>query len=81
MFLRDIYKKGLSIENADNEKSNLFKKSSKFSIKDWIEIKDDSSGVQSTGSQSRFKAMMLKSSLCVHSDAYIFVSGRARIIE
>ena len=45
MFLRHIYKKGLSIENADNEKSNLFKKSSKFSIKDWIEIKDDSSGV------------------------------------
>ena len=48
---------------------------SKFSTKICVEINDDSRGTFNTNSQIKFKASMLKSSLCDYSDAYIDVKG------
>ena len=47
----------------------------KFRTKNWIKINDDARGMYNTNSQIKFKSLMLKSSLCEYSDAYIFVSG------
>ena len=58
---------------------NRSKELSKFRIKNWIEINDQSRGVYYTNSDIRFKTAMLKSSLCDYSDAYILVKGRITI--
>ena len=55
---------------------NRSKELSKFRIKNWIEINDQSRGVYYTNSDIRFKTAMLKSSLCDYSDACILVKGR-----
>ena len=47
----------------------------KFKTKNWVEINDESSGVYNTGSQIKFKTLMLRSSLFVYSDAYILFKG------
>ena len=48
---------------------------SKFNTKNRVEINDGSYGVYNTGSQIKFKTLMIRSSLCDYSDAYIFVKG------
>ena len=48
---------------------------SKFRTKNWVEIKDESRGTYNANSQIKFKTIMLKSSLCYYSDAYILVKG------
>ena len=48
---------------------------SKFRTRNWVEINDESRGAYNVNSQIKFKNTMLKSSLCDHSDAYIFVKG------
>ena len=48
---------------------------SKFRIRHWIEINDESRGAYKVNSQIKFKTTMLKSSLCDHSDAYFLVKG------
>ena len=45
----------------------------KFRTKNWIDINDDSRGTYNTKSQTEFKSSMLRSSLCVYSDAYIYL--------
>ena len=47
---------------------------SKFRTKSQVEINDDSRETYNTNSQIKFKTTMLKSSLCYHSDAYIFLN-------
>ena len=49
------------------------KQLSKFRIKNCVEINDDGRRVYNTNSQFKFKATMLKSSLCDYRDAYILV--------
>ena len=51
----------------------------KFSTKNWVEINDDACGTYNTNSQIKFKTLMLRSSLCDYSDAYILVSGTKTI--
>ena len=46
----------------------------KFRTKTWIEINNDSRGTYNTNSQTKFKTLMLRSSLCDYSDAYILLS-------
>ena len=46
---------------------------SKFRTKNWVEINNKSLGI--FGTNSRIKTMLLKSSLCYYSDAYILVKG------
>ena len=48
-------------------------KPSKFRTRNWVEINDDIRGAYSPNKQFRFKAAMLRSSLCDYSDAYILV--------
>ena len=52
---------------------------SKFRIKNWIEINDQSRAVNNTNRNIRFKTTMLKSILCDYKDAYILVKGRITI--
>ena len=47
----------------------------KFRTKNWFEINDDARGTYNTNSQIKFKTLMLKSSLCDYSDAYILLKG------
>ena len=56
----------------DDDTSN---QPSKFRTRNWVEINDESRGAYNVNSQIKFKATMLKSSLCDYSDAYILVKG------
>ena len=58
---------------------NTLNQPSKFKIRNWIEINDESRGVYNVNSQIKFKTTMLKSSLCDYSDAYILVKGKITI--
>ena len=51
----------------------------KFRTKNWVEINDDSRGTYETNSQIKFKTLILRSSLCDYSDAYILLSGNITI--
>ena len=48
---------------------------SKFRTKYWIEMNEDARGTYNANSEIRFKTSVLKSRLCVYSDAYILLSG------
>ena len=54
------------LENTPNQPS-------KFRTKSWVEVNDESRGVYNFNSQIKFKTLMLRSSLCDYSDAYILV--------
>ena len=54
---------------------NTLNQPSKVRTRNWIEINDESRGAFNVNSQIKFKATMLKSSLCDYSDAYILVKG------
>ena len=54
------------LNNASNQPS-------KFSTKYWVEINDESKESYSTASDTKFKTIMLRSSLCDYSDAQILV--------
>ena len=56
-------------------------KTSKFRTRNWVEINDESRGKYNHEKQIRFKATMLKSSLCDYSVAYILVKGKITITE
>ena len=45
----------------------------KFRTKFWVEVNYQSRGTYSINSQVKFKNLMLRSSLCVYSDAYVLV--------
>ena len=45
----------------------------------WVEINDYIRGAYSPNKQIRFKATMLRSSLCDQSDAYILVKGNITV--
>ena len=61
------------------QKTNLWgntpNQPSKFRTKNCVEINDNSHGTYNTNSQIKCKTMMLRSTLCDDSDAYILVSG------
>ena len=64
------------IANLIDDTSN---QPSKFIIKNWVEINDESRGTYNVNSKIKFKTTMLKSSLCDYSDAYILVKGTITI--
>ena len=59
---------------------NTPNQSSKFKIKNWVEINDKSRQRYNKDNQVRSKSSMLRSNLCDYSDAYIFVK-RTVIVE
>ena len=60
------------IDDASNQPS-------KFRTRNCVEINDESRGAYNVNSQIKFKTIMLKSSLCDYSDAYILVKGTITI--
>ena len=54
------------LDNASNEPSRC-------GSKNWVEINDESRGMYTTEGDIKFKTIMLKSSLCDYSDAYILL--------
>ena len=62
-----------SLDNSPNQPS-------KFRKKNWVEIDHALRVTYSVSSPIRFKTLILKSSLCDYSDAYISVSGTIAII-
>ena len=54
---------------------------SKFRIKKWVEINDESHGTYNTNGQIKFKTSMLNLSLCDYSAAYIAVKGTITVLS
>ena len=59
--------------------NNTLDQISKFCTNNRVEINDDSRGTHNTNSQLEFKTLMLKSSLCDYSDAYIPVKSNITV--
>ena len=51
----------------------------KFLTKKWIKVNDLSGGQYSVNKNIRCKIAMLRSDLCDHSSAYVFVKGRISV--
>ena len=64
------------VANLFNNESN---KPSKFRTRNWVGINDESRGEYSSDKLIRFKTVMLRSSLCDDSDAYILVKGNITV--
>ena len=64
------------IANLLNDESN---QPSKFTTRNWVEINDEARGTYSSNKQIKFKASMLRSSLCDYSDAYILLKGNITV--
>ena len=60
------------LEGASNQPS-------KCRTKDWVEINDELRGTYSVNRQINFKTLLLRSSLCDYSDAYIIVKGNKTV--
>ena len=54
-------------------------KRSKFRTKNWIETNNDIIGAYSRNKNIRFETVMLRSSLCDFSDAYILIKGNITV--
>ena len=65
------------IANLLCEESNI---PSKFRTRNWVEINDVARDTYSHNKQIKFKASMLRSSLCDYCDAYILVKGNITIL-
>ena len=59
--------------------NNLSNQPSKFRIKNWVEINDESKESYNANSDIRFKTTILRSNLCDYADAYILVKGTLTI--
>ena len=62
------------LENTSNQPTNL-------RTKNWVEINDESCGTDNVNRKIKIKTLMLRSSLCNYSDAYILVSAITRVIN
>ena len=62
------------LDNAPNQPT-------RFRTKNWVEINNDSRGTYNTNSQIKFKASMLKSSLCGYSDVWILVNRTIAVLN
>ena len=67
------YQKIISVLDATS--SNV----PKFSTKKWIEVYDQSGGINNTNNQIRFKKSILRSDLCDCSDGYIVVKETVNV--
>ena len=61
----------MEYQKIPNLLDNTSNQTSKFKTKKWVEIKDESRGGYTTGSDIKFKTTMLRSGLCDYADAYI----------
>ena len=59
--------------------SNESNQPSKFRTRNWVEINYEARGTYSPNKQTKFKTVMLRSSLCDYSDPSIFVKGNITV--
>ena len=71
----------MNYQKIINLLDNTQNQPSQFRTKIEFEINDDTRGTYNTNSQIKFKASVLKSSLCDYSDTYILVSGTITVIR
>ena len=64
----------MECQKIANLLDNTSNKPSKFRMKNWVEINDESRGTCSVNRQVNFKTLVLGSSLCDYSNAYILVN-------
>ena len=69
----------MEYQKAANFLDNASNKPSKFRTRNWVEINDDVRGACCPNKQIRFKTAMLRSSLCVYSDAFILAKGNISV--
>ena len=69
----------MEYQKIENLLDNTSNQRSKFRAKNWVEIIDESRGLYAFNKQIKFKASMLRSSLCDYSDAYILVKGNISV--
>ena len=69
----------MKYQKIANLLDNTSNQPSKFRTKNWVETNDDVRGIYSPNKQIRFKASMLRSSLCDYSDAHILAKGNITI--
>ena len=65
----------MEYQKIKNLLGNASDKVSRFIIKKWIEVYDQSGETYNDNKQIRFKTSMLRSDLCDYSDVYIVVKG------
>ena len=70
----------MKYQKIANLLDNASNKTSKFRSRNWVEINDEIRGAYSPNKQIRFKAAMLRSSLCNNSDTYILVKDIYQLI-
>ena len=58
---------------------NQVNQPSKCRKRNWVEINHEARGTDSHNKQIKFKAAMLRSSLCDYGDAYILVKGNITV--
>ena len=71
----------MKYQKITNLLDNTSNQPSKLRTKNWVEINDESRGKYNVNGQIKFKALMLKSSLCDYSDAYTLVKGRITVAD
>ena len=59
--------------------SNESNQPSKFRTRNWVEINYEARGTYSPNKETKFKTVMLRSSLCDYSDPSIFVKGNITV--
>ena len=69
----------MKYKNIANLLDNASYQPSKFRTKNWVEINDELKGSYGTGSDIKFKTIMLRCSLCDFVDASIVVKGTITI--
>ena len=65
----------MEYQQKANLLDNTSNQPSKFTIKNWVEINEESRETYSVNTQINFKTSLLGSSLCNYSDTYIPVKG------
>ena len=65
----------MQYQNITNLLKDASNKPSKFRTRNLVEINDDIRGAYSPNKQIRFKTVMIRSSSCDYSDAYILAKG------
>ena len=56
-----------------------YNRPSKFRIRNWVEINDESRETYNDNSYIKFKTSMIRSNLCNYGDAYIHVKGTIEV--
>ena len=68
----------MEYQNIINLLDNVLNQPSKFKMRNWVEINNESRGPY-TGNSIKFKTSMLRSNLWDYADAYILVNGTITI--